>query len=47
MENIKFLQTIENIDKYNPKSILEIGSNCGPNLFLLSKYSLLIYKYNI
>jgi ubiquinone/menaquinone biosynthesis C-methylase UbiE len=30
----KFL--LERIVSYNPKSVLEIGCNCGPNLFLLS-----------
>ena len=28
---------IENISKFNPSSILEIGCNCGPNLYLLAK----------
>jgi len=28
---------IERISKYSPNSILEIGCNCGPNLYLLAK----------
>ncbi|NQE46622.1 Trans-aconitate 2-methyltransferase [ANME-1 cluster archaeon GoMg2] len=28
---------IENISKFNPSSILEVGCNCGPNLYLLAK----------
>lgn len=28
---------IEAISKFNPSSILEIGCNCGPNLYLLAK----------
>lgn len=28
---------IEIISKYNPSNILEIGCNCGPNLYLLGK----------
>lgn len=28
---------IEKIIQYSPTSILEVGSNCGPNLYLLSK----------
>ncbi len=28
---------VETISKFNPSSILEIGSNCGPNLYLLAK----------
>ena len=28
---------IETISKYNPSNILEIGCNCGPNLYLLAK----------
>ena len=28
---------IETISKYNPSSILEVGCNCGPNLYLLAK----------
>jgi len=28
---------VDTIARYNPSSILEIGSNCGPNLFLLAK----------
>ena len=27
---------IDTISKYNPSSILEIGCNCGPNLYLLA-----------
>lgn len=28
---------IEKISKYSPLSVLEIGANCGPNLYLLAK----------
>ena len=28
---------IETISRFNPSSILEIGCNCGPNLYLLAK----------
>lgn len=28
---------VETISRYNPSSILEIGCNCGPNLFLFAK----------
>jgi ubiquinone/menaquinone biosynthesis C-methylase UbiE len=28
---------IESISRFNPSSILEIGCNCGPNLYLLAK----------
>ena len=28
---------VETISKFNPPSILEIGCNCGPNLYLLAK----------
>ncbi len=28
---------IEKISNYSPSSILEIGSNCGPNLYLIAK----------
>ena len=28
---------VKTISKYNPSSILEIGCNCGPNLYLLAK----------
>jgi ubiquinone/menaquinone biosynthesis C-methylase UbiE len=28
---------IETVSKYNPSNILEIGCNCGPNLYLLGK----------
>ena len=28
---------IETVSKYNPLNILEIGCNCGPNLYLLGK----------
>jgi len=28
---------LETISKYNPTRVLEIGCNCGPNLFLLAK----------
>jgi hypothetical protein len=28
---------VDRISKFSPSSILEIGSNCGPNLFILAK----------
>jgi len=28
---------IEKISRYSPSTVLEIGSNCGPNLYLLAK----------
>ena len=28
---------VETISKFNPSSILEVGCNCGPNLYLLAK----------